>query len=301
MGVVYRVHDTDLDLKRAVKPISHGTVERFRTEARSIATLNHPSIDRFFEFKHQGDLHYIVMEHVAGESLLDRLRRDGTIPTEEAIGITVSLCDALSHAHGKGIIHRDIKPSNVLLSDEGVPKLVDFGLTRIDSDDGQLTRGGLGTPAYVAPEQAKDGTLADARSDLWSLAASLYYMITGRIPRVIRLHDLADSLQEVLSKALENVPDSRYQSADGFRDTLKVALDSPVAHQPRMVPEGDLARGQCRECGAINEAEREFCGACGEKLFQRCLACEVEIGVWEQFCGKCGANVPQLVEKRQQQ
>ena len=119
MGVVYRVHDVELDLKRAVKLISRGTVERFRTEARSIATLNHPSIVRFFEFKQQDELYYILMEHVEGESLSQRLARKGKIPPEEALRITVAICEALAHAHRKGVIHRDIKPSNVLLSDEG--------------------------------------------------------------------------------------------------------------------------------------------------------------------------------------
>ncbi|MBQ15649.1 MAG: hypothetical protein CMJ65_00855, partial [Planctomycetaceae bacterium] len=225
MGVVYRAHDTQRKRTVAVKLIFGGTVARFQTEAEAIAQLDHPNIVHVYEFNQQDDLYYIVMSFIQGESLSQRLDQ-GTIPTEEALRITISLCDALSHAHGKGIIHRDIKPSNVLLSKEGVPKLVDFGLARIDSDDGQLTRGGLGTPAYVAPEQARDGTLADARSDLWSLAASLYHMVTGRIPRVIRLDDLATSIHKVLGKALEDVPDSRYQTADDFRDALKVALDS---------------------------------------------------------------------------
>jgi len=300
MGVVYRAHDTNLNITIAVKLISGGTIERFRTEAQSIAALNHPNIVRVYEFNQQDGLHYIVMEHVEGESLSQRLDREGTIPPEKAIGITVSLCEALSHAHGEGIIHRDIKPSNVLLSDEGVPKLVDFGLARIESDDGQLTRGGLGTPAYVAPEQAKDGTLADARSDLWSLAASLYHMVTGRIPRVIQLRDLADSLQEVLGKALEDAPDSRYQSADDFRDALKVALDSPVAHQPRMVPEGVLAEGECPSCGTANDSSRKFCREreCAAPLRVSCFSCEEQIPVWDEVCGECGGKQAELLEQR---
>ena len=298
MGVVYRVHDTELDLKRAVKLISRGTVERFRTEARAIATLNHPSIVRFFEFKHQDDLHYILMEHVEGESLSQRLDREETIPAEEALRITASLCDALSHAHGKGIIHRDIKPSNVLLSNEGVPKLLDFGLARIESDDGQLTRGGLGTPAYVAPEQAKDGTLADARSDLWSLAASLYHMVTGRIPRVIRLDDLASSMHTVLGKALEDRPDERYQTADDFRDALKVVLDSHVAHQPQAVSEGELAKGQCAQCGVVNDLSRKFCEECAAALRVSCLSCEQTIPIWDKVCGECGGKQQELLATR---
>jgi serine/threonine protein kinase len=303
MGVVYRAHDSNLNITISVKLISGGTIERFRTEAQSIAALNHPSIVRVYEFNQQDGLHYIVMEHVAGESLLDRLRRDGTIPTEEAIRITVSLCDALSHAHGKGIIHRDIKPSNVLLSSEGVPKLVDFGLARIESDQGQHTRAGatLGTIDYMSPEQRRDAAGVDHRSDLWSLGATFYEMLTGEPPHPVDMDSIAESVHSTMAKVLKRNPDDRYQTADDFRDALKVALDSPVAPQPRTVPEGGLAKGQCRECGAINEAEREFCGACGKKLFQPCLACEVEIGVWERFCGKCGANVAEQIEAIQQE
>ena len=223
MGVVYRAHDTNLNITIAVKLISGGSVERFRTAAQAIATLNHPSIVRVYEFNQQDGLHYIVMEHVAGESLLDRLRTDGTIPTEEAIRITVSLCDALSHAHGKGIIHRDIKPSNVLLSDEGVPKLVDFGLARIESDQGQHTRAGsmLWTIDYMSPEQRRDAASVDHRSDLWSLAATFYQMVTGRSPRIIKFNNVPQSLQDVLGKALEDEKADRYQAAAEFHEALR--------------------------------------------------------------------------------
>ena len=297
MGVVYRATDTQLDRSIAVKLISRGSVARFETEAKAIAALNHPNIAHVYEFNQQDGLYYIVMEHVEGESLSQRLTQ-GTIPTEEAIGSTVSLCEALSHAHGKGIIHRDIKPSNVLLSSERVPKLVDFGLARIDSDDGQLTRGGLGTPAYVAPEQARDGTLADARSDLWSLAATLYQMVTGRSPRIIKFNNVPQSLQDVLGKALEDAPDSRYQSADDFRDALQVVLDSLVAHQPRTVPEGELAEGECPSCSTTNDSSRKFCKGCGAALHLACLSCEQSIPVWERFCGECGAGQEKSLEQR---
>jgi serine/threonine protein kinase len=301
-GVVYRARDTQLKRTIAVKLISRGTVARFQTEAEAVAQLNHSNIAHVYEFNQQDDLHYIVMEYIEGESLSERLAWDGTIPVEEAIRITRSLCDALSHAHGKGIIHRDIKPSNVLLNSEKVPKLVDFGLARIESDQGH-TRDGttLGTIDYMSPEQRRDVAGVDHRSDLWSLGATFYEMLTGEPPHPVDMESIPESVHSTMAKVLKRKPDDRYQTADDFRDALKVALDSPVAHQPRTVPEGELAKGQCRECGAINEAEREFCGACGKKLFQPCLACEVEIGVWEQFCGQCGANVQQLVEKRQQQ
>jgi serine/threonine protein kinase len=299
MGVVYRAHDANLNIKIAVKLISGGTIERFRTEAQSIAALNHPSIVRVYEFNQQDGLSYIVMEHVEGESLLDRLRRDGTIPTEEAIRIITSLCDALSHAHGKGIIHRDIKPSNVLLSDEGVPKLVDFGLARRTSDDGQLTRGGLGTPAYVAPEQAKDGTLADARSDLWSLAASLYHMITGRIPRVIRLDDLATSIHKVLGKALEDRPDDRYQSAE----ELRTALSSVEGAEPGEVEDDPSEtestaekreRNACPQCNSSNDRDDQFCQGCGAELKVKCPECERPVSIHAKNCGGCRTEIEAL-------
>ena len=115
MGVVYRATDIQLDRAVAVKLISHGSVERFEKEAKAIAKLNHPNIVHVYDYGYATDDSFIVMEHIEGESLWDRVRRDQTIPVEEAMRITVSLCEALSHAHQKGIIHRDIKPSNVLL------------------------------------------------------------------------------------------------------------------------------------------------------------------------------------------
>ncbi len=236
MGVVCRYRDTELKRPVAVKFISGGTIARFQTEAEAIAQLNHPNIAQIHGFYRQDDPHYIVMEYVDGESLSQRLNSIGKIPVRDAVEITIGLCDALAHAHSKGIIHRDIKPSNVLLNREEVPKLVDFGLARIDSDDGQLTRGGLGTPAYVAPEQAKHGTLADARSDLWSLAATLYHMVTGEVPgRVLDLDEVPNSTKGVLIRALKTDPDARYQTADDFRVAL-VSIAAPPAKSAKVLP-----------------------------------------------------------------
>ena len=300
MGVVYRAHDTNLNITIAVKLISGGSVERFRTEAQAIATLNHPSIVRVYEFNQQDGLHYIVMEHVEGESLLDRLRKDGTIPTEEAIRVTVSLCDALSHAHGKGIIHRDIKPSNVLLSDEGVAKLVDFGLARIESDQGQHTRAGitLGTIDYMSPEQRRDVAGVDHRSDLWSLGATFYEMLAGDPPQPVDMESIPASVQSMMAKVLKRQPGDRYQTADDFRDALKSALDSPVAPKPQVVSEGELAKGQCVQCGVVNDLSRKFCEECASALRVSCLSCEQTIPTWDKVCGECGGKQQELLEER---
>jgi serine/threonine protein kinase len=292
MGVVYRAHDTNLNITIAVKLISGGTIERFRTEAQSIAALNHPGIVRVYEFNQQDDLHYIVMEHVEGESLAQRLAQ-GTISVEEALRITASLCDALSHAHGKGIIHRDIKPSNVLLSDEGVPKLVDFGLARIESDQGQHTRAGavLGTLDFMPPEQKVDATKTDARSDLWSLGATLYQVVTGEVPRVIDLDEVPGTIRSVLARALKSKPEARFQTAEEFREALRdVRPDSTPA-----TSEGTLAEGECPSCGTTNDSRRKFCKGCGAALKVACLSCEQSIPVWERFCGECGADQANLL------
>ena len=238
MGVVYRAHDTQLKRTVAVKLISRGTVARFQTEAEAVAQLDHPNIVHIYEINEQDDLHYIVLGLIQGESLSDRLARERTIPAEEAIRITIALCDALSHAHGRGIIHRDVKPSNVLLSSEGVPKLLDFGLARIESGSHNQTQGGgiLGTIDYMAQEQRRDAAAVDARSDVWSRVATFYEMLTGEVPRVILPDRLEHQLQSVVIKGLEQDPERRYQSANDLLAALADVRNSsnwPV-DQPRL-------------------------------------------------------------------
>ena len=135
-----------------------------------------------------------------------------------------------------GIIHRDIKPANVLITSDGAPKLTDFGLAQSGfSGYRPQTMAGavLGTLDFMPPEQRKDATTADHRSDLWSLAATFYQLVTGKSPKIIRFNDVPESLQDVLGKALEEAPAERYQSADEFRRAVQSAAQEssggPVA------------------------------------------------------------------------
>lgn len=143
------------------------------------------------------------MEYVDGGNLLDRCR-DGAMPLEQALDLACQLCDGLGRAHVAGIVHRDIKPANILITADGIPKLTDFGLAKDESAETGMTRAGavLGTLDFMPPEQRRDAALTDARSDLWSLAATVYQMVTGKSPKVIRLDLVPSQLTAILAEAL---------------------------------------------------------------------------------------------------
>ncbi|MCA8989874.1 MAG: serine/threonine protein kinase, partial [Planctomycetaceae bacterium] len=210
MGEVLLATDTRLNRKVAIKRMlgdaakSQTAVQRFLTEAQSIASLNHPNIVQIYDYGRAADGPFLIMEHVEGSSLLEKCR-EGALPLEEAVDLTCQLCDGLGKAHAAGIIHRDIKPANVLLTVDGVPKLTDFGLAKDEAADLGLSVTGavLGTLDFMPPEQRRDAALSDARSDLWSLGATLYQMVTGETPRVIDLDAVPRQLRTTMSQALK--------------------------------------------------------------------------------------------------
>ena len=299
MGQVVLALDTRLERKVAIKRIlgdgvrSPTAVSRFLTEARAIAALNHPNIVHIHDYGRAADGPFLIMEFVEGRSLLDRCRQ-GAMPIEEAVGLTCQLCEALSMTHAANIIHRDIKPANILLTTSGIPKLTDFGLAKDEAADSGLSAAGavLGTLDFMPPEQRRDAALVDNRSDLWSLAATLYQMVTGRSPRIIRFNNVPQALQDVLGKALEDAKDDRYQTAAEFRDALQVCLQNCEA-----LP-SDIGEGQCSICGTKNTTSRKFCRECSGPLQASCLSCEVPMPIWENICGECGANQKELGEPR---
>lgn len=187
MGVVYRAVDTRLERPVALKflpdslSLDRAAKERLRQEARAAARLDHPNIGVIHDIEESEGQLFIVMGLYEGESLKDRLARE-TLALSEAVGFAVQVARGLHAAHELGLIHRDIKPANLFITQERLIKILDFGLVKQDQAEG-LTMPGtiLGTPEYMSPEQVR-GQGVDRRSDVWSLGAVLYEMITGVSP-----------------------------------------------------------------------------------------------------------------------
>ena len=300
MGEVLLATDTRLDRKVAIKRIlgkaarSKTAIQRFLTEAKSIAALNHPNIVQIYDSGNSTQGPFLIMECVQGGSLLDKCK-EGAIELNEAINIFSQLCDGLAKAHATNIIHRDIKPANVLMTEDGVPKLTDFGLAKDDTADTGMTMQGavIGTLDFMPPEQRQAAELTDHRSDLWSLAATFYQMVTGKSPKVINITAVPRELQSVLGKAVEESKEERYQSALEMKEAVQQALTAGLDANR------DLGQGECPSCGTINPSDRKFCRNedCASALEADCLQCAAPILIWEGVCGACGAVQRPLVDQ----
>src|SRR6059058_5863355 len=188
MSTVYRALDETLERRVAIKLMNTEVVtdsdqlERFRREARAVAQLSHPNVVGVIDAGEDEGRPYIVFECVEGETLKERIRRQGRLPIPEAVAYAIEIVRALGAAHARHIVHRDVKPQNVLIDEEGSAKVTDFGIARTLEEDG-LTADGrvLGTTDYVSPEQAL-GQPVTGQSDLYSLGVVLYEMLTGEVP-----------------------------------------------------------------------------------------------------------------------
>ena len=263
MGTVYRAIDETLHREVAIKVLNTelndpGVARRFRSEAVTVARLNHPGIAMVYELvQHEGQW-LMVMEFVQGETLENYLARKGILPVEDAASICMRVLDALAHAHGVGVIHRDLKPANIMVTGSGAVKITDFGIARVVGTE-HLTSAGfmIGTPAYMAPEQVL-GQEIDARADLYSMGVVLFHLTTGKLPfkgdtpmqiAQSRLHDqptpvrsvrqeLPAWLGQVLDIALSRAADRRYQTAPLFKDALQRGLENRVPQAA--VPSADV-------------------------------------------------------------
>ena len=264
MGVVYRARDTRLDRFVAIKILPPEKIadadrrRRFVQEAKSASALNHPNIITIYDFDEEDGIHFISMEYVVGKTLGAMIPRQGMRPAE-VVKFAKQMADGLARAHASGIVHRDLKPSNLMVSDEGLVKVLDFGLAKLSdgrpggdneptrsmnakTEDGKI----VGTVAYMSPEQVR-GLPADARSDLFSLGVVLYEMISGRqaftgdslveVMNSVLKEDppeldgsLPASLDRIIRRCLKKKPEERFQTAVD----LAFALESVSGNPERM-------------------------------------------------------------------
>src|SRR6185295_3105232 len=186
MGAVYLAHHVGLNKPVAIKIMSAAligsqtNIARFMREAQLAASLEHPNVVQVFDVGESGGLYYLAMQYVVGSALDRVLEERGRLPLADAVPIVKGVARALDAANEKGVVHRDIKPANILLTKEGAVKVVDFGLARASDANEGLSMSGqiVGTPFYMSPEQAQ-GMALDIRSDLYSLGATFYHLITG--------------------------------------------------------------------------------------------------------------------------
>jgi serine/threonine-protein kinase len=207
MGTVYRAVHENLQREVAIKILRRDLaedatqIERIKEEARLLASLDHPNIVRALDAGESNGFPYVVMEYVEGETLKDKMAREGPLDEIDALKIARALADALERARRMGVVHRDVKPGNVIIAKSGAPKLMDLGLAKGPVDLGLTQHGAtVGTPQYISPEQAQDPRRADTRSDIYSLGATLYAMVTGRPPFS------GTTLAEVITKVLYREP-----------------------------------------------------------------------------------------------
>ena len=270
MGVVYRARQTNLGREVAVKLLLHGAlastqdVDRFRAEAAAAASLKHPGIVAIHEVGECDGQHYFSMDLIAGRDLA-AVTREGPLPVRQAAEIVALVAQAVQHAHDHGVLHRDLKPSNILLDAVAQPHVTDFGLARRSGDAASLTQTGslLGTPGYMAPEQAAGNRGAiDARTDVYGLGAVLYQLLTARAPftgesapeilkQVVEEEPIAPSLlnrslprdlETICLKCLSQEPGRRYASATLVAEELGRWLrHEPILARP-ISPLGRLAR-----------------------------------------------------------
>lgn len=253
MATVYKAKDMTLKRYVAVKVLreefitDEEFVRRFNTEAQAAASLSHPNIVSIYDVGHEQNTYYIVMELVQGKTLKQIISEDGVLPWKWSLNIAIQIASALETAHKNNIIHRDIKPHNIIITEDGIAKVTDFGIAKAVSNS-TITAFGttIGSVHYFSPEHARGG-YTDAKSDLYSLGVVMYEMLTGRVPfdadtpvsvalkhmqekavEPIKLNpSIPFSVNKIILKAMEKDTNLRYQSATEMLRDLSMALKNP--------------------------------------------------------------------------
>ncbi|HID97534.1 MAG TPA: serine/threonine protein kinase [Thermodesulfobacteriaceae bacterium] len=278
MGVVYKAHELSLNRKVALKILSERLssdedfVRRFKREARVVAALNHPNIVQILSYGEEKGLYYFAMEYVSGTDLGQILEEKGKIPLDGALSITAQVADALGEAAARGVVHRDLKPSNIMIDSMGRTKVTDFGIASFKDADARLTRTGmfLGTPEFSSPEQVA-GEPLDVRSDIYSLGAVLYKMLSGELPvtgkspvavvarvmtepvRPIRQVNpsVPDPVCDLIEKMMARDINERFQSPGEVLTAIHGCVDQLKSETP-------LTRSNLKEALAVTAPESRF-------------------------------------------
>ncbi|MCZ2258833.1 Stk1 family PASTA domain-containing Ser/Thr kinase [Sporosarcina sp. G11-34] len=280
MSKVYLAHDVILDRNVAIKILNYDfsneedLKKRFMREALSATSLTHPHIVDIFDVGEEGELHYLVMEYVEGQTLKEFITSNGPLSPEAALPIMHQLISAISNAHYNGIVHRDIKPQNILMDSDGNVKITDFGIAMALSATAHTkTNSILGTVHYLSPEQARGG-MATKKSDIYSVGIVFYELLTGKLPfsgesavsialkhlqeetpSVRELYpSIPQSVENVILKATTKNTSNRYQSADEMQDDLATVLLPQRANEKRFaIPYDD---DMTRAIPVITDANR---------------------------------------------
>jgi len=283
MATVYKAKQLSLDRIVAIKVLSQeltnrpGYVEQFYAEGRSAAKLNHPNIVAALDVGEAGGFHYFVMEYVEGQTVYDKLMDEVRIEEDEAVQILLETARGMEAAHRAGFVHRDIKPQNIMLTSRGA-KLLDMGLARgvddmdADQDEEQLQSGKrtvFGSPYYISPEQILNSSGVDFRADIYSLGATMYYMVTGQVPfdaptpqEVMKKHikeeltpphklnrRVSDEFEQVVRVCLAKKCDDRYDTTSDLVADLEALSIGELPLKAQIKLDEDLIEGEDEPVG----------------------------------------------------
>jgi serine/threonine protein kinase len=300
-GTVYLAEDTWIDKKVALKVPHKQNLDfgELLREPRLLATLNHPNIVAILTAEKQENVFFIVMEFVPGETLESIIARDGALDLPRALDYTCQICNAVDHAHRQGVLHRDLRPSNVLVTDNGLIKVADFGTSRFLEIAAHGTTV-IGSPPYMAPEQFQGKAVF--ASDLYSLGVTMYQMFTGVLPydtpspadldRLMRGELLTaprlknpkipKAINDIVLKAMAPEITSRYQRASELLDEVLAARSGSARRTPRPAAAGSDASSDVEEIQTRLKAREapqpRFCWHCRKPLHARSDRCP--------FCGE---------------
>jgi len=300
MAVVYAATQLSLGRKVALKVLpkryaqKESFVRQFDTETDLLASLNHPNIVSIIDRGREGDTYFFAMEYVEGTTLAEMLAA-GQMDEEFFLRIMIQCAEALSYAHGKGVIHRDIKPANIMLNDRGMVKVADFGVAGLLAEAGNRENGKrrvMGTRGYMPPEQEIDVARTDARSDIFSLGAVMYRALTDTVPDHLpppapsRLNpDVDPRIDRLVLRCLEVNPGRRYQSADELLEALR-AYHKEITRAHEVCP-------NCKKENPVTQKTCLHCGADLSELFDACPECGAENRIDVDVCMSCGISLSQ--------